>query len=862
MSTTWMLPRGLFFNSLRQSHFTVPVSSEFLTSPAFNFVNPRHHVVATDKVTQKIPAAAIAGLSDEKVLSLFTRGFFSGFIFGFERWILWIGGYNILPARYTGAKPAPRPSVVGWNIQPGIGSDTCTQFNLVLSDEQSINFHSPAPLKVLKHTDQGSIYTTITNATFQLEDNNILSIILNADDGTEWKTSMTILSDRLIVPAQQEQLAELVIALSESCDGGEGGLLPVSPAYLQLSPAAAGLEARICAAPFCCVGGLVYTHIGAEESELDEELKCPDATEFPTALSYTANEQLWVDNAPQSSATMTDMLTSLAEQETVCIADTCRALVEEHRGILLSDMILWWEEEITEEVPKRKHPKPGNWGGFQDIWRNHKNLRESKKRAKLNISVYSDAPAVHDSVVKFAQAAKPDSNAINPLRLVHVQTGDVLITQGLEKKRYAVISYTWSQFSKEELLEWATSRAAKLGYEYIWIDQYCIDQTNKAEKNAEIKRMRDYYKSAAQVLVLLPDVTSLVSFNVVSTDQLMHVDGALNASREVLKEVLSCEWLKRVWTFQEAWVARQCVLCTREQMLDGTMMDALIGLRKYEAVSRPRVMCVGSKAIGNPVVTNPNTVVWEGSLRQRQTVVGSTERWMLQNGLNEYEPPRLTLIQAWEASRGRNTMNEEDRVYALLSSVEGGDRVKVNRGRSLQDVIQDCVEAGIVTADLLAGISPSTEPDRSWMPDLTGLGPQHPFRVAGASQIQQPLVWQGGRVSVKGKYFHFADVTAWFRIAEMKVENVMQQSEVSDRHWAQYVATERQNSWTTADIVGYDFFLVQPMPGASQTVLISGKKQSDGSIHRKKGHVIWLKQTGVEWLQDSEEIEVGTSLLG
>ncbi|KAL4860599.1 hypothetical protein BDV12DRAFT_181336 [Aspergillus spectabilis] len=762
-----------------------------------------------------------------------------------------------------GGKPAPRPSVVGWNIQPGIGSDTCTQFNLIQSEHQSIKSHSPAPLKVLKHTDQGSIYTTITNATFQLEDNNtMLSIILNADDRSEWKTSMTILSDRLIVPPQQEQLAELVIALSESCEGG-GGLLPVSPVSLQLSPEAGRPEARTCAAPFCSVGGLVYTHIGTEteESELGEGLKSADATGFPSAVSCTANEQLWVDNAPQSSATMTDLLTSLAEEETVLVADTCRSL-DKHKGILLSDTILWWEEEITEEVPKRKHPKPGNWGGLQDIWRNHKNLRESKKRAKLNISVYRDAPAVHDSVVKFAQAARPDSNAVNPLRLVHAQTGGVHVTEGLEKKRYAVISYTWSQFSKEELLEWATSRAAKLGYEYIWIDQYCIDQTNKAEKNAEIKRMRDYYKSAAQVLVLLPDVTSLVSFNVVSSDQLMHVDGALNASREVLEETVACEWLKRVWTFQEAWVARQCVLCTREQMLDGTMMDALLGLRKYEAVSRPRVMCVGSKAIGNPVVANPNTVVWEGSLRQRQTVVGSTERWMLQNGLSEYEPPRLTLVQAWEASKGRNTMNEEDRVYALLSSVEGGDRVKVNRGRSLQDVIQDCVEAGIVTADLLAGISPSTEPDRSWMPDLTGSGPQHPFRVSGASQIQQPLVWRGGRVSVKGRYFHFADVTAWFRISEMKIENVMQRSELSDQHWAEYVAAERQNTWTTADVVGYDFFLVQPMPGASQTVLVSGKKQSDGSLHRKKGHVVWLKQTGVEWLQDSEEIEVGSSLLG
>ncbi|ODM16961.1 hypothetical protein SI65_07359 [Aspergillus cristatus] len=114
MSTTWMLPRGLFFRSLRQSHYTNPVSSEFLASSSFMFVNPRHHAVVPDKVAQKFPAAAIAGLSDEKALALFTCGFFSGFIFGFERWILRIGGYNLLPARYTGFQPDPQ-AVTIWN---------------------------------------------------------------------------------------------------------------------------------------------------------------------------------------------------------------------------------------------------------------------------------------------------------------------------------------------------------------------------------------------------------------------------------------------------------------------------------------------------------------------------------------------------------------------------------------------------------------------------------------------------------------------------------------------------------------------------------------------------------------------------
>ncbi|RLL93545.1 hypothetical protein CFD26_102342 [Aspergillus turcosus] len=748
-----------------------------------------------------------------------------------------------------GARASTGRSVVGWSVLPGVGNGACTQFEVVLSDEtggvRSYHLHSPAPLKAVKHTIKGAVYTAIASAKFKLAD-NMLGIVLRADDGTEWSTKMAVVGDRLIAPAQQAQLAELFIALGESCDTE----LEI-PANLQLS--ADGLGRQTCAAPFCDISGLVYTHDSMPGSQMDKVLECHERT-FPTLITYTDNEHLWVERVPQSPAAMTDFLTNLAERDTVRIADTCRAS-SEGRKILLSDNIMWWTDEATEEVPRRKHSKPANWGGFQDMWRNHKNLRESRKRAE--VLVWTEAPLVHTSVRRFAQAGKTDGNASNPLRLIHIQTRDVLTTEGLEAKRYAVISYTWSQFSKEELLEWATSRAMQLGYEYIWIDQYCIDQKNKQEKNTEIKRMRDYYKNAAQVLVLMPDVMSLASFDVASTDQLIHVDAALNASRDALKEIASCEWLKRVWTFQEAWVARQCVLCTKEQMLDGTVMDALLGLLKYEAVNRPRVMCITNKSVANPVVANPNTVVWDGIIRQRQTVVGSTERWILQSGRNGYEPPRFTLVQAWEASWGRNTTNEEDRVYALLSSVDGGDRVQVERGRSLLAVIQDCVEAGIVTADLLAGNAPSTVADRCWMPDLTGSGPQHPLRVASASEKQQPLVWRGGRVSVKGKCFGFADVPAWLRIARMKTEDAIQQSEGSDRPWTQFALTTRQKTWTTKDVVTSDFLLVQPMPGCMQTVLVSGKKLPDGSFHRKKGYIVWLKKSGEEWLQDGRSVEIG-----
>ncbi|OQD63271.1 hypothetical protein PENPOL_c010G03175 [Penicillium polonicum] len=114
MSSQWWLPRLSFFQSLRQSQFTLPVRPEFLVSSSFHFVNPRHHITATDNITQVFPESVVAGLSDEEALALFTRGFFGGFIFGFERSILRMGGWNVLPARFTGFQGDPHASQI-WN---------------------------------------------------------------------------------------------------------------------------------------------------------------------------------------------------------------------------------------------------------------------------------------------------------------------------------------------------------------------------------------------------------------------------------------------------------------------------------------------------------------------------------------------------------------------------------------------------------------------------------------------------------------------------------------------------------------------------------------------------------------------------
>jgi hypothetical protein len=47
-------------------------------------------------------------------------------------------------------------------------------------------------------------------------------------------------------------------------------------------------------------------------------------------------------------------------------------------------------------------------------------------------------------------------------------------------------------------------------------------------------------------------------------------------------------------------------------------------------------------------------------------------------------------------------------------------------------------------------------------------------------------------------------------------------------------------------MIGLEFFLVQPMEGSTQTVIVWGKKLPDGSFHRKKGYLVQLKESGIK----------------
>lgn len=122
------------------------------------------------------------------------------------------------------------------------------------------------------------------------------------------------------------------------------------------------------------------------------------------------------------------------------------------------------------------------------------------------------------------------------MRLIQTRTYELHHFIPTEVPDYTILSHRWLSPSSEECvfadslvqpvsdvnsparkkagfakLEGACRLASRNGYEWIWIDSYCIDKSSSAELQESINSMWRYYAEANVCYVYLSDVTALQS---------------------------------------------------------------------------------------------------------------------------------------------------------------------------------------------------------------------------------------------------------------------------------------------------------------------------------------------------------------
>ncbi|KAF2867743.1 heterokaryon incompatibility protein-domain-containing protein, partial [Massariosphaeria phaeospora] len=151
---------------------------------------------------------------------------------------------------------------------------------------------------------------------------------------------------------------------------------------------------------------------------------------------------------------------------------------------------------------------------------------------------------------------------------------------------YLALSYVWGPQPETKatsgdyprVIEDAIRATQKLGYRFLWIDRYCINQTNKEEQKAQLQQMDLIYENADLTIVAaagqndqygLPGIGTRADTQAKRPPQPAATIGNLQlvSSLPDIELYLSeSKWSTRGWTYQEALLSRRCLMFFTSQV--------------------------------------------------------------------------------------------------------------------------------------------------------------------------------------------------------------------------------------------------------------------------------------------------------
>ncbi|OTB13152.1 hypothetical protein K445DRAFT_320332 [Daldinia sp. EC12] len=166
------------------------------------------------------------------------------------------------------------------------------------------------------------------------------------------------------------------------------------------------------------------------------------------------------------------------------------------------------------------------------------------------------------------------------------------LTVGLhsEDQPYIALSYVWGassirgvkplnrklQLCLEQLPQVVRDAIAvtlSMGFRYLWIDKYCIDQNDPIRRSQQIQQMDAIYANSEVTIIAAAGDNEDYGLPGVGTRQRTTQPtvrfGELNitwASRRPEQQVIASRWNKRGWTYQEGYLSRRRLIFLDEQV--------------------------------------------------------------------------------------------------------------------------------------------------------------------------------------------------------------------------------------------------------------------------------------------------------
>ncbi|KAH7370177.1 heterokaryon incompatibility protein-domain-containing protein [Rhexocercosporidium sp. MPI-PUGE-AT-0058] len=191
----------------------------------------------------------------------------------------------------------------------------------------------------------------------------------------------------------------------------------------------------------------------------------------------------------------------------------------------------------------------------------------------------------------------PRSWPISSLRLIDCETRTIVPASNQE---YVTLSYLWGTDETESLftgqlplqlprtIEDALVVTLELGFRYLWIDRYCINQGNKSETATQLQAMGSIYRNSQLTIIAAAGDDPSYGLPGVGNQRRQQQSEAqigqsyLRGIQRIDQLVNSSRWNSRGWTYQEG------ILATRRLIFNTcqTYFECH-GMCCYEALSLP-----------------------------------------------------------------------------------------------------------------------------------------------------------------------------------------------------------------------------------------------------------------------------------
>ena len=212
-------------------------------------------------------------------------------------------------------------------------------------------------------------------------------------------------------------------------------------------------------------------------------------------------------------------------------------------------------------------------------------------------------PNVVLSWLKYCKGHKKHCNIKAPevtgMKLIDCRSNDLIIREHYPDAKYVALSYVWGKPAASEMVTSApaakempqkedkTSRLPKdtpltirdaiqvtkaLGYRFLWVDKYCIDQENATEKQKQCGRMGDIYAGSQLTIFALGHDSNYGLPGVSSRPRFQQLQRATSGRYDFVStmpdphlSITQSTWSTRGWTYQEGLFSTRRLFFTDSQ---------------------------------------------------------------------------------------------------------------------------------------------------------------------------------------------------------------------------------------------------------------------------------------------------------